>query len=161
LKQTPTWAGRAILLFAILLAPNAGLGDDGVRSGATAYGDWRDDAPGVRRLIPPADLPDPYATPATSNPSQPSVRPASTFPKAQLSGSQPPLDSCSSGRRRGIDVRRTQAIAASRLERRRGSEGIPVQKPFPTHTPFSPCGAALPDAPETAALPAAAEGRAA
>ncbi len=57
------WAGRAILLFAILLAPSAGLGDDDVRSGATAYGDWRDDAPGVRRLITPADLPSPYATP--------------------------------------------------------------------------------------------------
>jgi glucose/arabinose dehydrogenase len=82
LKQTLMWAGRAILLFAILLAPSAGLGDDGVRSGATAYGDWRDDAPGVRRLITPADLPSPYATPSTSNPSQPSVRPTSTFPKA-------------------------------------------------------------------------------
>ncbi len=39
LKQTPMWTGRAILLFAILLAPSVGLGDDGVRSGATAYGD--------------------------------------------------------------------------------------------------------------------------
>ena len=28
MKQTPMWAGRAILLFAILLAPSAGLGDD-------------------------------------------------------------------------------------------------------------------------------------
>ena len=35
------WAGRAILLLAILLVPGAGLGDDSVRSGATAYGDWR------------------------------------------------------------------------------------------------------------------------
>ncbi len=60
MKQTSTWAGRAILVFAILLAPSAGLGDDGVRSGATAYGDWRDDAPGVWRLITPADLPSPY-----------------------------------------------------------------------------------------------------
>jgi hypothetical protein len=75
-------AGRAILLFAILLAPSARLGDDGMRSGVTAYGDWRDDAPGVRRLITPADLPSPYATPSTSNSSQPLVRPASTFPKA-------------------------------------------------------------------------------
>jgi glucose/arabinose dehydrogenase len=83
LKQTLVWVGRAILLFAILLAPSAGLGgDDSVRSGATAYGDWRDDALGVRRLISPADLSNPYATPSTSNSAQPSVRPASTFPKA-------------------------------------------------------------------------------
>jgi hypothetical protein len=39
------WAGRAILLFAILLALSAGLGDDRVRAGATPYGNWRDDAP--------------------------------------------------------------------------------------------------------------------
>jgi glucose/arabinose dehydrogenase len=82
LKQTPMWAGRAVLLFATLIAPSAGFGNDAVRSGATAYGDWRDDAPGVRRLITPADLPSPYATPSTSNSAQPSVRPASTFPKA-------------------------------------------------------------------------------
>ena len=30
--------------------------------GEGAYGDWREDAPGVRRLITPADLPKPYAT---------------------------------------------------------------------------------------------------
>ena len=71
------WAGRAILL-----APSAGRGDDGVRAGATGYSDSRDDAPDVRRLITPADLPGPYATPLTSNPSQPSGRPASTFAKA-------------------------------------------------------------------------------
>ena len=34
---------------------------------ATAYGDWRDDAPGVRRFITPADLPSPYATRSTAN----------------------------------------------------------------------------------------------
>src|SRR5208283_1056950 len=76
------WAGRAILLFATLLAPSAGLGDDGVRSGAAAFGDWRDDAPGVRRLITPADLPSPFATPSSSNPSAPTPRPPSAFPKA-------------------------------------------------------------------------------
>jgi hypothetical protein len=56
------WAGRAILL-AGLPGPSAGLGDDGVRSSAAASGDWRDDAPGVRRLIASADLPSPFATP--------------------------------------------------------------------------------------------------
>jgi hypothetical protein len=46
LKQTLMRAARPTLLFAILLAPSARLGDDGVPSGATAYGDWRD-APGA------------------------------------------------------------------------------------------------------------------
>jgi hypothetical protein len=49
-------AGRAILLSAVLLAPSDALGDDSVRSGATAYGDRRDDAPRVRRVITLADL---------------------------------------------------------------------------------------------------------
>jgi glucose/arabinose dehydrogenase len=66
----------------MLLAPTAGLSDDGVRSGANAFGDWREDAAGVRRLITPADLPAPYATPSSSNPSQPSPRPPSALPKA-------------------------------------------------------------------------------
>lgn len=54
---------------AILLAiPFAGAqpatptGADGVRTGPAAYGDWRTDAPGVRRLIRPNDLPAPEAS---------------------------------------------------------------------------------------------------
>jgi glucose/arabinose dehydrogenase len=75
-------AGRAILLLALLLAPGNGLGDDRIRSGAAAYGDWREDAPGVRRLITPADLPPAFATPSSSNPSRSSHRPSATLPKA-------------------------------------------------------------------------------
>jgi glucose/arabinose dehydrogenase len=41
--------------------------DPQVRTGAAAYGDWRQDAPGVRRLIRPGDLPAPYATPVKGN----------------------------------------------------------------------------------------------
>lgn len=37
-------------------------------TGADAYGDWRADAPGVRRLIRPADLPAPVAPQGSSNP---------------------------------------------------------------------------------------------
>lgn len=33
-----------------------------IRTGASAFGDWRDDAPGVRRLIRPSDLPTPEMT---------------------------------------------------------------------------------------------------
>jgi glucose/arabinose dehydrogenase len=36
-------------------------------TGAAAFGDWRGDAPGVRRHITAADLPAPYATPSASN----------------------------------------------------------------------------------------------
>lgn len=36
-------------------------------TGKAAFGDWRQDAPGVRRSIGPADLPAPYATRSASN----------------------------------------------------------------------------------------------
>jgi glucose/arabinose dehydrogenase len=56
--------------------------DEAVRTGAAAFGDWRTDAPGVRRLITPADLPAPYATPSTANMSQRAARTEAEIPKA-------------------------------------------------------------------------------
>ena len=38
-----------------------------VLTGAAAYGDWRADAPGVRRHIKASELPAPFATPSTRN----------------------------------------------------------------------------------------------
>jgi glucose/arabinose dehydrogenase len=38
-----------------------------VRTGEAAFGDWRSDAPGVRRLIKPSDLPKPFLTESASN----------------------------------------------------------------------------------------------
>src|SRR6516164_4685664 len=35
--------------------------------GVAAYGDWRSDAPGIRRRIKASDLPVPYATNPTAN----------------------------------------------------------------------------------------------
>ena len=35
--------------------------------GKAAYGDWRSDAPGLRRYITPSDLPAPYASASTAN----------------------------------------------------------------------------------------------
>jgi hypothetical protein len=35
--------------------------------GKAAYGDWRSDAPGVRRHIRASDLPTPYSTPSIAN----------------------------------------------------------------------------------------------
>lgn len=41
--------------------------DEPVLKGADAFGDWRADKPGTRRLIEPDDLPKPYANRSTSN----------------------------------------------------------------------------------------------
>jgi glucose/arabinose dehydrogenase len=46
--------------------PNA-LAQDKVLTGAAAYGDWRADAPGVRRHLKASELPPPFATPSQSN----------------------------------------------------------------------------------------------
>lgn len=53
-----------------------------VLTGADAFGDWRSDAPGVRRLIRPGDLPPPYAS--RSSGSSPTIvrRPADAVPHA-------------------------------------------------------------------------------
>ena len=45
--------------------------------GEGAYGDWREDAPGVRRLIAAADLPKPYATKSADNDVRAGSRPSS------------------------------------------------------------------------------------
>src|SRR5215470_15176118 len=50
--------------------------------GAAAYGDWRTDAPGVRRKITPADMPPPYATVSANNGPTVAERPPNAWPKA-------------------------------------------------------------------------------
>ena len=52
-----------------------------VLKGQGALGDWRTDAPGVRRLITPADMPRPYATPSSDNDPKLVARPASAWPR--------------------------------------------------------------------------------
>ena len=56
--------------------------DDALRTGAAAFGDWRTDAPGARRLITPTDLPPPFATHSTANMSQHAARTQADVPKA-------------------------------------------------------------------------------
>jgi glucose/arabinose dehydrogenase len=51
------------------------------RVGAAAYGDWRSDAPGLRRKLTPADMPPPLASPPAANPSLVVARPAGAEPK--------------------------------------------------------------------------------
>jgi glucose/arabinose dehydrogenase len=47
-----------------------------VLTGAAAYGDWRTDAPGVRRKITPADMPPPYETASANHHPTVTARPA-------------------------------------------------------------------------------------
>ncbi|RZK90397.1 MAG: sorbosone dehydrogenase family protein [Methylobacterium sp.] len=47
-------------------------------TGAAAFGDWRNDAPGVQRFIRPGDLPPPYASRSSSNSSDIARRPDAT-----------------------------------------------------------------------------------
>jgi glucose/arabinose dehydrogenase len=49
--------------------------------GAAAFGDWRADRPGVIRLIRPADLPRPGATPSSGNSSHVVPRPSGAMPQ--------------------------------------------------------------------------------
>jgi glucose/arabinose dehydrogenase len=50
-------------------------------TGDAAFGDWRSDKPGVSRLIRPADLPRPGATPSAANFSRVVARPPSAGPQ--------------------------------------------------------------------------------
>jgi glucose/arabinose dehydrogenase len=67
---------------ALYLAAETARGADAVLTGAAAYGDFTKDAPGVWRLIAPADLPKPYDSPSTRNASELVARPAGALPKA-------------------------------------------------------------------------------
>jgi glucose/arabinose dehydrogenase len=70
------------LCLAGCLVAGVALAAEGVRVGAAAYGDWRSDAPGVRRLITPADMPAPLATQSVANPSSSAKRKRGDLPKA-------------------------------------------------------------------------------
>ncbi|TGQ74553.1 sorbosone dehydrogenase family protein [Mesorhizobium sp. M00.F.Ca.ET.186.01.1.1] len=61
------FASMAVFPVSLLLATSAFAADQPVLKGAAAFGDWRADRPGVRRLIKPQDLPRPYVTKSTSN----------------------------------------------------------------------------------------------
>jgi glucose/arabinose dehydrogenase len=64
------------------LSATAALAADAVPTGPAAFGDWRTDAPGVTRLIAPADLPPPNATPSGANPSRHAPRTPAVLPQA-------------------------------------------------------------------------------
>src|SRR3984885_6784245 len=64
----------AFLVLVGAIGAGPAFADQAVRTGAAAFGDWRTDAPGARRLITPADLPAPYTTASTANMSQHAAR---------------------------------------------------------------------------------------
>jgi glucose/arabinose dehydrogenase len=74
---------KGLLLLAGSLGATAALAADSrVVTGAAAFGDWRTDAPGVRRLITPADMPPPFATPSVANFPGRAPRTAAVVPQA-------------------------------------------------------------------------------
>lgn len=72
---------EAIAVAALLLvaAPH-GVAAPSVLEGRDALAGWRSDAPGVRRLIRPEDLPGPYSTPPAKNPALVLPPPANAAP---------------------------------------------------------------------------------
>src|ERR1700728_5210708 len=70
------------LVLVCLVGATPAFADEAARTGAAAFGDWRTDGPGVRRLITPADLPAPFATKSTANMSQHAARTDAEIPKA-------------------------------------------------------------------------------
>ena len=75
--------GIIALACALSGAPRAAWAENGVTlTGAAAYGDWRSDAPGVRRKLTPADMPAPLASQPAANPSHVGPRPEGAMPKA-------------------------------------------------------------------------------
>lgn len=69
-----------VALFAVTTA-FAQQADQPVLKGAAAFGDWRADRPGVRRLIKPEDLPKPDVTKSTSNSAGLAERPQGARPR--------------------------------------------------------------------------------
>ena len=81
-------AGIAALAACVLALPLAPAGfaqpsnsREALLTGKAAFGDWRTDAPLVRRKITASDLPPPYATRSAENPPRVIARPASAAPK--------------------------------------------------------------------------------
>ena len=60
--------------------PTAAQEGEAVRTGAAAFGNWKDDAPGVRRLIRPEDMPAPGATKPVGNGADVVARPDGVWP---------------------------------------------------------------------------------
>jgi hypothetical protein len=100
------WMG--FRLVALLLLAGAALAAEALEIGRAAFGDWRSDAPGVRRVITPADLPSPFATLSAANPSGSAARAAGQSPRSRVIRAAPSGDilvaETGAGRLRHADV---------------------------------------------------------
>ncbi|WP_181183003.1 sorbosone dehydrogenase family protein [Mesorhizobium sp. B3-2-1] len=74
-------AGLAMSALFLTTAALAQQADQPVLKGPAAFGDWRADKPGVRRLIKPEDLPRPYVTKSASNSAGLTDRPQDAKPQ--------------------------------------------------------------------------------
>ncbi len=72
----------AVAPFACLYSANALAQAGATRTGVAAFGDWRDDAPGVRRKITAGELPAPGASRAAASPSRVVEAAQGALPKA-------------------------------------------------------------------------------
>ena len=72
---------RHVLAILLLGTTTAFAADTPVLNGADAFGDWKTDRPGVRRMILPKDLPEPYATGAAASRAVLAPLPAGTGPQ--------------------------------------------------------------------------------
>ena len=80
--RTLTVAIALSLMFADSMSTPANADDQPVvRTGASAFGDWTTDAPGVRRKITVTDLPPPFATESAGNGPQIVASPEGAMPK--------------------------------------------------------------------------------
>src|SRR5947208_681368 len=75
--------GRTVLTLAILATATATAqrnDSTAVLKGSAAFGDWRKDKPGVRRLLTLQDLPAPLVTPSAANFPETAAMPAGARP---------------------------------------------------------------------------------
>ncbi len=84
LSRAPRRAARLVPALLGLLLPvlPAAAQKPSTLTGAGAYGDWRADAPGVRRRLTSKDLPAPFSTKSATSFSSLIPRPANAWPKA-------------------------------------------------------------------------------
>jgi glucose/arabinose dehydrogenase len=74
--------GPLVTLSAGFVASTMLAADHPTLTGGAAFGGWRDDAPGVARLITPSDLPAPFATGSIADPPRRAPRTTAVVPRA-------------------------------------------------------------------------------
>jgi glucose/arabinose dehydrogenase len=81
MNGVPTYRSWCAVFWGLLAgATLAASSDTSLRAGTAAFGDWRADAPGVRRLIRATDLPAPYATRSSASGASILAAPANARP---------------------------------------------------------------------------------